>query len=261
MAEPTLSLTNSELEAEVGFFLGLGRGTNYSETAWSARNQLSITNAVKSGLRMFYFAADYDWSFIRPTRQVTFISGNNSVDLPDDFGGLEGTIRVIDSGRIGIPIKQTNEQKIGRMYGEEPDISGQPQYCAVRIPSTTSIFKGQRANLYLYPEADQDYTLEFQMYLNPDALSASFPYALGGTTHAETIRAACKAAAERDINNVQNGPQQAYYMERLKASISLDRRNKGQTFGYNSDPGYNRRMPSDRSNIQVPVTYDGADPG
>lgn len=241
--------------------MGLGRGTNFSETAWSTRNQLSITNAVKSGLRMFYFSADYDWSFIRPTRQATFVTGETSVALPDDFGGLEGTVRVIDSGLVGIPIKQTNEQWISRRYGEFPDVSGQPQYCAVRQPSTTSATKGQRANLYLYPVADIDYTIEFQMYLNPDALSASFPYALGGTTHIETIRAAVKAAAERDINNVQQGPQYQYYRERLQASISLDRRNKGQTFGQNIDPGYNQASNYRRSVTAIPITFDGADPG
>lgn len=267
MPEPTLSLTNSELEAEVGFFLGLGRGTNYGETAWSARNQLSITNAVKSGLRMFYYpsvlpgdASSYSWSFIRPVRQVTLISGDQSVDLPDDFGGIEGSVHFVNSGRQNCVCPVTNEQRIMRMYAEAPSVTGQPQYCAVRTPSTTSATKGQRSNLYVYPLADEDYTLEFEMYLNPNALSASFPYALGGTTHIETIRAAVKAAAERDINNIQNGPQYAHFLERLRASVSLDRRCKAQTIGYNGDPGYNRSRYGDRSNIQVPITYDGVSP-
>lgn len=268
MAEPTLNLTNSQLEAEIGWFLGFGRGANYSDTAWSTRQQRDITMALNTGLRMFYYppplpgeAASYDWSFARPMRQVTLIEGETSVALPDDFGGIEGDVMFIDSGRLVAACKVTNEQRVARMYADYPDVSGQPQLAAIRIPSTTSLAKSQRANLYIYPAADQDYTLEFQMYLNPDALSASFPYALGGTTHAETIRAACKAAAERDINNVQNGPQFQYFLERLRASVSLDRRNKGQTYGYNGDPGYNRPRYYDRSNVRIPVTFDGVNPG
>lgn len=268
MPEPTLSISNNELEADVGWFLGLGRGANYSETAWSTRNQLSITKAVKSGLRMFYFpavlpgdASAYSWSFIRPMREVTLIEGESSVALPDDCGGIEGDVMFVDSGRMVCAAVITNEQRVARLYADYPDVTGQPQYCAIRIPSTTSINKGQRSNLYVYPTADEDYTLQFQMYLNPDALSASFPYALGGTTHIETIRAACLAAAERDINNVMDGPQQRFFLERMRASVSLDRRNKAQTFGLNTDKGYNRPMYTDRSNIRVPVTFDGSDPG
>lgn len=270
MAESTLSLTNQELEAEVGHFAGFGRGANYGEPAWSTRNQLTITNCVKAGLRMFYFPtavpgdmASYDWSFIRPTRQVTFITGDTSVALPDDFGGLEGDVRYVDSGRWCRDIKQTNENRVAEMLTRWPDVVGLPEYCAVRQNSTTGVYRGQRATLLLYPKADQDYTLEFQMYLNPDCLSASFPYALGGATHSETIKAACKAVYERDEENVQNGPQFQYFVERMRASVSLDRRNKGQTFGVNNDPGYNRQRWNGRylGNTQIPITWAGQDPG
>lgn len=262
MPEPTLSVPNAELEADVGWFLGLGRGANYSETAWSSRNQLSITKAVKSGLRMFYFpSSGYSWSFIRPTRSVTLVSGAQSVDLPDDFGGIEGTVQFMNSGRMFCSVEVTNEQRLSRMYADMPDVTGQPMFCAVRTPSTTSLNKGQRPNLQVYPQADDDYTLEFQMYLNPDALSATFPYALGGTTHIETVRAACLAAAERDINNVQHGPQYQHFMERMQASEKLDRRNKAQHLGMNIDPGYNRgRYYADRWNNNGTVTVNGSVP-
>lgn len=270
MAESSLSLTQSALEAETAFFLGWGRGPNYGDPAWSTIKQQGITDCVNSGLRMFYFPAplpgemsSYDWSFIRPMRTVLWASGSTSVALPDDFGGMEGDVRMIDSGRRSIPIRQTSEQTISQRYFDYPDMTGSPEYCAVRMNSTTSVYKGQRADLYLFPTADQDYTLEFQMYLNPDALSPSFPFALGGATHAETIRVACKAAAERDQNNIMQGPQYTYFIERLKASISLDRRNKGQTFGYNSDRGYNRGRNYGNllDNTQIPITFDGTSPG
>lgn len=221
--------------------MGFGRGSNYSEPAWNTRNQLTITNCVKGGLRMFYFPIDHEWSFMQPTRDLTFLSGADSVQLPDDFMGMQGEVTLVDSGRISRPIKQSNEQYINDQFANFPDRTGQPEVCAIRWGMAMGVYKSQRANLYIYPKADQDYTIRLQYFLQPDTLSTSFPYAYGGTTHAETIKAACKAIAERDENNVQDGPQYAYFVERMRASVSLDRHNKAQSMGYNGDRGYNRQ--------------------
>ncbi len=269
MPESTLSLTHQELEAEVGFFLGWGRGTNYGETAWSARQQKGITDCVESGLRMFYFPAPlpgeqsaYDWSFLRPTRDLTLPSGEQSVPMPDDFGGMEGDVRLIDSGRAAWPIKQVSEQAIYQKRFETPQQTGQPIFCAVAVGEKTGVYKGQRANLIVFPAADQEYTLQIQYYILPNSLSTTFPYSLGGATHAETIKAAMKAAAEMHQDNAR-GVMYDLFVERMKASISLDRRNKAQSFGYNSDPGYNRDRFGYRylNNIRVPITYNGVSPG
>lgn len=268
MPESTLSLSHYDLEAEVADFLGFGRGTQFGETAWSTRQQKTITECVKSGLRFFYFPTPLpgdqsppDWSFMRPTGRVTLVSGEDSVMMPDDFGGLEGVLRLIDSGRYGPIIIQTNEQAVSRRRDQFPDVTGQPLECAIRISKTTSLYKGQRAELLVYPEADQDYTVEFQYYFLPDSLSVSFPYALGGTTHSETIKAAVKAAAEVYQDN-ERGPMWEMFQDRMRASVGLDRRNKSQTVGYNSDPGYNRGQYRGRwaDTIDIPITFDGVTP-
>ena len=268
MAESTLSLTHAELEADVGFYLGFGRGSNYGDTAWSTRQEQAITDSVKSGIRMFYFPtplpgdmSSYDWSFMRPFRQLTLIDGESSVDLPDDFGGMDGDVRFVNSSRCFIPIKQTSDQNIAKLYANASDQVGQPIWCAIRQPATTSQTRGQRANLYIFPLADDDYTIEIQYYILPDSLSTSFPYALGGATHAETIKAACRATAELYQDN-ERGPMWAIFIDRMRASVSLDRRMKGQVFGYNSDPGYNRgRYNRYNDNYRVPITFNGSDPG
>lgn len=265
MPESTLSLTFQELEAFVGEFLGFGNGANFGDTAWPTRSQAKITKAVKAGIRMFYYpaplpgdAASYDWSFIRQTRNLAFATGDTFVQLPDDFGGLEGPIHLVDSNRILCSIEQTNEQRLDGFYSNFPDRTGGPEFCAIRQNSTTSQANGQRAQLYIYPAADVDYTVQIFYYILPDALSTTFPYALGGATHAETIKTACLAAAELD-QNYEKGVRYEQFIERMRASVSLDRRYKPQTFGYNADTGYNRgnrygRWPGE---VQVPITWDG----
>jgi hypothetical protein len=269
MAESTLSLTYSELEAEVGFFCGFGRGTNYGETAWSTRQQQGITDCVKSGLRMFYFPGPlpgeqsaYDWSFLRPTTTIVLPDQATSVPLPDDFGGLEGEVRLIDSGRASWAIKQTSEQQIYQRRFNVPEQTGQPEFCAVRQTPVTNKYRGQRSELLIFPTADQEYTLQLQYYLLPDALSVSFPYAMGGTTHSETIKAAVKAAAELHQDNMK-GPMNDLFIDRMRASISLDRRSKPQNFGMNLDASYNAGGNGYRymNGIRVPILYNGVSPG
>lgn len=270
MAESTLNLTYSELKAEIGFFLGWGRGADYSEPAWTARQTQGIEDALKSGLRMFYFPTmlpgddqSYQWSFMRPTRQQTFATGETEIDLPDDFAGMEGSVHLVDSERIVNEIRQTNEQMIYKKRSELSDVTGQPEMCAVQVGRTTTATRGQRAKLLFWPTADQDYTVQYQYYFAPDSLSVSFPYSLGGPTHAETIKAACKAAAELHQNN-EKGVQNELFIDRMRASVSLDRRNKSQTLGYNADRTYNQGRPGNLlliNFIRTPITFNGVSPG
>lgn len=263
MAESTLSLTKDQLEAEAGEFLGFGRGSAAGDTAWTDRQSRTIAACVNSGLRMFYYpsplpgeSSSYDWSFIRPTRTIQVASGSNAVDMPDDFGGLEGSVRIVDN-TVMRQVRQASEQFILQKRSQYPDRVGLAEWCAVTVPPKTSIAKGQRAMLSLFPTADQDYEIEFQYYLLPDSLQASFPYALGGGHHSETIKAAVKAAAEIYLDN-QPGAMMQMFVDRMKASVSLDRRMKAQTFGYCGDPnvGRGRFMPR-RDGYPVSVTYNG----
>lgn len=271
MPESTLNLTKSDLEAEAGDFLGWGRGADFSDTAFTARQQRDLDAIIKGALRSFYFPAplpgestSYDWSFMRPTRQVTFPSAASTIDLPDDFGGLEGTVRLVGSTTRPVEIPVVTDAMVARQFSETPDQTGTPLMCAIRPLRATTQTKGPRHQLYVFPTADQDYTFEYRYYFLPDALIASFPYPQGGTMHAETIRAAVKAAAELHKDN-QPGPMAAYYVDRMKASVALDRRQKPQVYGIVTDPGYN----ADRNGYpgwrhyeqQNVVTYGGVSPG
>lgn len=268
MAESTLALTLEALEAHVGFLLGWGRGANYDDVAWTDREQLGITQAIETGLRWFYFPSvlpgdreSYSWSFMRPTRTVTLVSGESTVALPDDFAGLEGDVHFVESGRMGRCLRQVSEQIIAQAFADQPDRTGLPDMCAIQQPNTTSKTRGTRAQLYVYPTADADYTLSFQYYFQPDTLSTSFPYAHGGAQHAETIKAACVAAADL-YQNDRKGQMWDMFIDRMKASTSLDRNNKAQYFGQNLDRGmYNRLGYRDPRFQDFPVvTWDGVTP-
>ncbi len=243
--ESTLALTYNDLGAEVGLFLGWGRGNvpPYSDPAWSTTQKAGIDSAVKSGLRAFYWptplpneAASYNWSFMKPMATLDLPSGKRITLLPDDAGGIEGEIVLASTvGLAWFPVQYVGMGMIYQQENQYPTTSGRPQLVCVEPIKGTTGTAGQRWQLRFWPMADTDYPIKVQYYVNPDYLSAAFPYALGGAVHAETILASCKAAAERDLDDMAQGPQWLNFQARLAASVNMDRRLKPQLHGYNED--------------------------
>ncbi len=105
---------------------------------------------------------------------------------------------------------------------------------AVRPIKGTTLTKGQRYELYVYPEADADYELRGAYNVAPDAITADRPYPYGGAAHAGTIMAAMIAAAERSLGDKME-THNAHFQRQLLASIAKDRSLKPQTLGRNID--------------------------
>ena len=240
--ESTLTLGYKELLAEVGQFLGYGKGAEFGHPAWSTKQKDELRSIVDSGLRQFYNPpplapgeASYDWSFTKPTASIEIASGASTAQLPDDFGGFEGELTISTSGSSSWhTIPQTNEGVVRERHAANPTTTGRPMMAAQQPLKGTSGRQGQRYQLYVWPITDQAYTLRCPYYYHPNALSESLPYHLGGMGHSETILESCLAIAEQRLDDT-GGIHTAKFMERLAASISLDRRMKPQNLGYNRD--------------------------
>lgn len=262
--EPTLSLKVSDLQAEVGLFLGWGKGADFSDPAWTPRQQAVIESVVKSGLRQFYFpepldGQTYDWSFLKPVTTLTLADGETVVPLPDDYGGFEGTITLAsDAGQSYWPIEL---MPIGTVYAQQsrlPDTTGRPLYACEEPLRGAGALQGQRFQLRFWPTADADYSVRFQYYLSPDALTGATPYAYGGSMHAETILESCLAIGEQRIDDAADVHTKKWQM-RLAASISIDRRTKPQKIGYNGDNSDGRQWTRRSLWGLNPVSVNGVD--
>ncbi len=242
MPEPTLSLKYEDLAGEVGLFLGYGRGAAKGDPAWTTRQKAAIESHVRSGYRRFLqppavdnYPAGYDWSFLTPVTSQTLLEGNNSLKMPDDFGGVVGEITLSISGQSSLwAIVFTGEGRVRARQAELPDTTGRPTMACIVPLKPTTLTKGQQFQLQVWPIADQDYTLRFKYYVNPDAISEQFPYHMGGTTHGETVLESCLAVAESRSDDTR-GLHAAEFRDRLIASINYDRRFKAQVNGYNRD--------------------------
>ncbi len=247
MAESKLALGYNDFIAETGLFAGFGRGANFGDQAFTTPQQNALDSAVKSGLRQFYYPpplmegmAPHDWQFLKPVANIDLPKGKSgqiqTIQLPDDFGGIEGGFTILSTSQVTwwrIPV--INPGQIRERYSITPLASGRPLAVAVEWQKGTEPQQGQRANLLVYPPADIEYTLQVAYYILPDYLTSALPYAYGPACHAETILASCKYAWERDFDDMMGGPMKVHFMERLAASIAMDRKSKPQELGYNGD--------------------------
>lgn len=229
-----MSVAYADLRADVGFFLGHGRGVDFGDPVWTVQQEAAINRCVKGGLRKFYHCG-YDWSFLRPVATLNLASGSRTVEMPDDFGGLEEQVVVADvSGRRSCALFLTSVSHVRQMETRHPDTSGLPSLCALEPLKDMPPNEGQRHVLRFWPKADQNYQVLVQYYVNPDFLSGTAPYAYGGPQHAQTLLEACLSEAELLLDDTA-GVHAAEFQRLLTVSMDIDRRNKPMNLGYNGD--------------------------
>lgn len=238
MSESNLSLTRNQLRNAVGFRAGWG--VDY--TAYSTNHLAIVDLCIDSGLRTFYDPPpipgekiSHTWSFKTPIESLSLAEGQADYDLPDDFGGFTGDPCFSENDQTWGVLYRTNATRILAMRGSVGSTASAPP-CKV----ATTVLPGDgttptRYGLMVWPTPDRSYTLKYQYSSNPFQLSSTQAYPLGGQPHAETLRASCLAAFERDVENKLAGDT-ATFMSRLTASVNLDRQLHGtKNFGKNTD--------------------------
>ncbi len=181
---------------------------------------------------------------------------NGNYDLDEDFGGIEGVITYESRNKPDIVI--VGEGKI-RSLRNSQKARTYPYFAAVRPKECAGTATGQRFEIMLFPIPSVEYVLKFRMNILPDALTDSIKYPYGGAVHAETIEASCLAVAELQEDE-KKGPKHDYFMERLTASIALDKRAyQAEFLGYNGDNSDNADRDSGlrRHPQTFLVTYNG----
>lgn len=236
MAESSLSIAFTNLQQEVAGFLGYSR----TSTDWTTTQAAWMDGILRSGLRQFYFPpptdqtqSTYEWSFLKPTASITISESAQEVNLPDDFGAIDGEITVSGDNSYW-PLRVWGEGKVRQAHTTSPNSSGRPIMTAIAPIKGTNTTEGQRFKMLVYPITDAEYTLEFRYSILGDFLSGAKPYAYGGAAHAETLLESCLAIAEQRLDDSMT-VHTIKFRERLAASIGYDRRLKPQLLGYNGD--------------------------
>ena len=214
-----LTVTYDEIKRAITRSLGYQSGTLPSN------EQTILEDSIREGLRKFYQPAavaedeqPHVWSFLRAPLDLTTVPGEYAVELPEDFSQLmEGL--TFSAGSALPPLTTVSERDIRAMRASK-DESGTPKYAAV------SHYRASRSRyeLLLYPTPDEAYSLHGEYRFEPDDISSTDKYPLGGALHSATIMTACLVAADEAINP-EAGPSkyQAKFEQLLAASVQQDR--------------------------------------
>ncbi len=261
MSESSLSVGYPDLCAIVGKFLGYG----FSSSGWGllatvGSKYYEINSVVQSGIRRVYNPpatiagqVGYEWSFLRVHDDLEVVSGTTDYDLPDDFGRLVDTFHFpSEEYRTGLSIVSVH--KILELRANDSS-TGYPTHAATRWKPQVE-GSGQRAEVLLYPEPDNDWDMPYEYEAFLGAISAANPYPLGGMEMSELYIESCLAVAETRLND-EIGIHNQNYQTLLVAAIEKDKKRGPQTYGQ-----MGQKQDSDivfQRGLYGTVTYNGVE--
>jgi hypothetical protein len=164
------------------------------------------------------------------------IDPDGSWTMPRDFSGqVTGEITYDSNTNQGVSLNWVNEAMIRAWREDITDETGDPFWVALRVMSTGR--PRRRWELVAYPEPDEDFVILFPYTIHFDKLTdlaetPPFPF-----SHDETVRAACRAVVERDVENVPGPDYQYYSRQCLPNSHRIDAQSAPRALGYFGNPG------------------------
>lgn len=138
--------------------------------------------------------------------------------------GTLGTATDVTGGPAKISI--VDEASLRQLQQTAP-ANGLPKYAAIR-PLRSEGDEAQRWQVVFYPTPNSDRTLYYRYTIAPPPVSDDRLWPYGGKQHAETILQSCLSVAEQRETKDANGPATARFLERLAASIQLDKMGRAQ---------------------------------
>ncbi len=233
----SLNVTKTDLLRHIGRKLGYNR----APSSFTSQQTTDSTDVLNNALRRFYEPDilpgernKWQWSFLFPTKRFQFAANEWRFDLPSDFSMLNGPITYARGEDSVYPsIEIVGPQHIYQRQ-QQDDSAGRPRLAAVQVKSVDQV-AGTRHELVVYPTSDDAYEVSLSYKVNPFSLDYDTALPLGGQAHVQTIIAACLAECAV-FDELNDGADEARFIERMRASISHDRQlSSPETLGMNCD--------------------------
>lgn len=177
------------------------------------------------------------------TSGVTWsMTTNGNFTLPATFAGqYSGDITYAADSNEGVDIEWIDEGTIRKYRENVTNETGDPWWAAIRPMNST--FDGRRRwELLAYPLPDEVHIVQFPYDLHFDKLVDLDEYPPVPYVHDETIKAACLAVMEMDVEQMETGQHTAYYQSQcLLNSYRIDARSGPKRLGYFGNPGSQQR--------------------
>lgn len=159
------------------------------------------------------------------------VIADGNYTLPRTFAGsFSGEITFGSATNRAVQINWTDEATIRQLRENVTINEGIPRYLAVEVFIPTS--GRRRYRVMSYPIPYQLFTIQFPFDLHFDKLVNTTDPIPTPIMHDETIRAACLAVVERDVEDMSDGPSTQSYIRNLQNSFKLDARSAPRKLGY-----------------------------
>ena len=228
----TLALSYADFFDKVRRFVGYGETLTEDQTD-------EIDGYIQSGVRQFYYPAAtgtrdevHEWTFLHESAQVVLSEGVESVTVPNVVGNIIGPGLYFDEPNLK-PIPIVSEAFLLRMRSTRP-AEGRPSLACLRHKQTFG-GSGQAKELVFWPTPNAALTLSFRMDCDPEPLSVTNPFPLGGPRYSELVLESCLAVAEQRAND-EAGLHTERFNKLLESAIAADRRSGAEYFGAMSGP-------------------------
>lgn len=163
------------------------------------------------------------------------IDTGGSYTLPRDFSGaFTGDITYAENVNQGVSLTWVNEAMIRQWRENIVDETGDPYWVAVRVMNTGR--PRRRWELLAYPEPDEDMEVLFPYMKHFDKLTDLKEVHPAPFSHDETIKAACLAVAEKDVEGAPGSNWQYYSQRALPNSHRIDAMSAPKRLGYFGNP-------------------------
>lgn len=190
-----------------------GQGT------FTIKRYVSATQVYVHGNHSFAAASTYS------------IATDGNYTLPRTFAGThDGQITFAADTNRGVSPGWTDEATIRSLREDINSNSGPP------ILFAATVFQGEgqrrRYTLMAYPTPEEVFTAQFPFDVHFDKMVDIDEVPPTPLVHDETLRAACIAVVERDVDDTPNGPKMGYYQKCIGSSQRADARSAPAKLGY-----------------------------
>lgn len=162
------------------------------------------------------------------------IASNGNYTLPRTFAGTHSGNATFAAGtNRGMGLSWVDDSVIRGLRENEDESTGTPIMLALRVfVPQESATQRRRYELMAFPEPSEVFVVQFPYDLHFDELTEMDETPPSPIAHDETIRAACRAVVERDVDEESDGPDAAYYAKCLTNSHQTDARSAPRKLGY-----------------------------
>jgi hypothetical protein len=203
----------------------LGRDKFGQRTGLSDSEVSDIDDCIEDGLKRVYAA--HDWSFFRPVVPIATVANQAEYELPLGYESIESKMYYpLGEDTFYPPVEERSDSQI-RRWQQRDDETDHPLFFCVRIAEFDPKV-GSRKKLILYPTPDDAYTLYAKMTLRPVPIDADNPYPIGGELLAAVITAACRSAAEENLDETESIHEKRF-LELLPLAIMADQERSSPT--------------------------------